>query len=69
VTDPEVLLSTAPPINLEAEQSVLGSMMLERDALDKGIDALHASDFYRPTHQEVFDALVAISMTAAALNT
>jgi hypothetical protein len=36
-------------------------MMLERDALDKGIDALHASDFYRPTHQEVFDALVAMS--------
>ncbi len=50
-----------PPQNLEAEQSTLGSMMLERTALEKGMEILTAEDFYRPTHQEVFDSLLSLS--------
>jgi len=50
-----------PPHNTEAEQSTLGSMMLERIALEKGIEILRGEDFYRPAHQEVFDALVALA--------
>ncbi len=49
-----------PPQNLEAEQSCLGSMMLEQDALTKGVALLTATDFYRPAHQIVFSALVAL---------
>ncbi len=51
-----------PPQNLEAEQSTLGSMMLEKDALLKGMEILRAEDFYRPAHQEVFDALCALAV-------
>ncbi len=50
-----------PPQNLEAEQSSLGSMMIERSALEKGMEILRGEDFYRPAHQEVFDALIALA--------
>jgi len=50
-----------PPNNLEAEQSTLGSMMLESSALEKGMEILKAEDFYRPAHQEIFDALLSLA--------
>lgn len=50
-----------PPQNLEAEQSTLGSMMLEGSALEKGIEILSPNDFYRPAHQEIFDALTSLA--------
>ena len=49
-----------PRQNLEAEQSTLGSMLIEREASLKGLEMLHASDFYRPAHQEVFEAIAAL---------
>jgi replicative DNA helicase len=54
-------IGKAPPQNLEAEQSTLGSMMLEADALEQGLEMLAAEDFYRPAHQEIFDALLSLS--------
>ena len=36
-------------------------MMIERSALEKGLEMLRAEDFYRPAHQEVFDALMSLS--------
>ena len=46
-----------PPHNIEAEQSALGSMMLESTALELGLGMLKAADFYRPSHQAVFAAM------------
>lgn len=54
-------LERIPPQNLEAEQCTLGSMMLEAVALHKSLEVLTAADFYRPTHQEIFDALSSLS--------
>ncbi len=54
-------IDKVPPQNLEAEQSTLGSMMLEGSALEKGMELLQAEDFYRPAHQEVFDALMSLA--------
>lgn len=48
--------------SIEAEQSTLGSMMLETDALMAGIEILRADDFYRPVHQDIFSALEALSV-------
>jgi len=53
-------VSLAPPQSIEAEQSTLGSMLLERWALEKGLEMLTSDDFYRPSHQEVFDVLAAL---------
>ena len=50
-----------PPQNLEAEMSALGSMMIERSALEKGLEMLRPEDFYRSAHQQIFDALSSLS--------
>lgn len=44
-----------PPHSVEAEQSVLGGLLLENEALDKIADILSASDFYRHDHRLIFD--------------
>ncbi len=44
-----------PPQNLEAEQSVLGSMMLSKDAMADVIETVRANDFYRPAHETIFE--------------
>jgi replicative DNA helicase len=45
-----------PPQDLDAEQSVLGGMLLSKDAVADVVEVLRATDFYRPAHQLVFDA-------------
>lgn len=50
-----------PPQNLEAEQSALGSMMIEPEALHDGLRMLKPSDFYRPVHEEIFRALISLA--------
>lgn len=46
-----------PPQNLEAEQSILGGLMLDREALDQVGDMLLAEDFYKPAHQKIYNAI------------
>ena len=45
-----------PPQNLEAEESVLGAMMLSPGAIDAVGEILRPSDFYRPSHGTIFAA-------------
>lgn len=47
-----------PPHNEEAEQSVLGSMMLDRAALSTAMEFLDAESFYRPAHQKIYAAII-----------
>ena len=47
-----------PPHNLEAEESLLGAMLLSRDAITAAVEArVDASDFYKPAHGHIFDAI------------
>ncbi|MBO3750258.1 replicative DNA helicase [Streptosporangiaceae bacterium NEAU-GS5] len=46
-----------PPNNIEAEQSVLGGMLLSKDAIADVVEALRGEDFYRPAHQIVFEVI------------
>ncbi|TCC54111.1 replicative DNA helicase [Kribbella capetownensis] len=46
-----------PPQDLAAEQCVLGAMMLSKDAIADVIETLRSTDFYRPAHEIVFDAI------------
>lgn len=46
-----------PPQNIEAEQSILGGLMLDREALDQVGDMLVADDFYKPAHQKIYNAI------------
>jgi replicative DNA helicase len=47
-----------PPHNIEAEESVLGSMLLSRDAIAEVLELLHEDDFYRPAHRTVFRSVL-----------
>ncbi|HHY05315.1 MAG TPA: replicative DNA helicase [Thermoanaerobacterales bacterium] len=47
-----------PPYNLEAEQSVLGSMLLSKDAIFTAVERLKADDFYKDSHQRIFELLL-----------
>lgn len=49
-----------PPQNIEAEQSVLGSLMLDKDAVMKVVDFLLPKDFYRDTHHTIYSAMVSL---------
>ncbi len=46
-----------PPHNIEAEESVLGAVMLSSDAANVALESLHPEDFYKPAHQTVFAAI------------
>ncbi len=47
-----------PPQNIEAEQSLLGCLMLDKDAIVKVVDFLKSEDFYKNTHQEIYRAMI-----------
>lgn len=47
-----------PPQDLAAEQSVLGGMMLSKDAIADVLERLRPKDFYRPNHQKIYDAIL-----------
>ncbi len=49
-----------PPHDLEAERSVLGSMMLSPEAVADGLSRLRSTHFYRPSHGIVFSAIFAL---------
>ncbi len=46
-----------PPQNNEAEQTVLGSILIEPEAILKVIDILVPADFYNPSHEEIYKAI------------
>jgi replicative DNA helicase len=47
-----------PPQDVAAEQSVLGGMLLSKDAIADVVEILRPGDFYRPAHAAVFDAIL-----------
>nr|WP_310315135.1 replicative DNA helicase [Saccharothrix longispora] len=47
-----------PPQDLAAEQSVLGGMLLSKDAIADVVEVLAPNDFYRPAHQAVYDCVL-----------
>jgi replicative DNA helicase len=46
-----------PPHSVEAEESVLGAVLLSSDAANVALEKLHPQDFYRPAHQAIFEAV------------
>jgi replicative DNA helicase len=47
-----------PPQDIAAEQSVLGGMLLSKDAIADVVEVVRSTDFYRPAHQTIFDIVV-----------
>src|SRR3972149_1354652 len=49
-----------PPQNVEAEQSVLGSLLIDRDAIVKIAESLKPEHFYRPAHAEIYRSILTL---------
>ncbi|MGH9304412.1 MAG: replicative DNA helicase [Acidimicrobiales bacterium] len=53
-------ISRIPPHSFEAEESLLGAMLLSRDAIAVGVEAVGSDDFYKPSHAHIFEAITAL---------
>lgn len=51
-------LHKLPPSNIEAEQSVLGAILLENNAIDRTIEFIVADDFYKEAHRRIYTAMI-----------
>ena len=49
-----------PPHNLQAEQSLLGAMLLSRDAIAAAVETCGDDDFYKPAHGHIFEAVTSL---------
>jgi len=55
---PPASFDRQPPQDLAAEQSVLGGMLMSKDAVADVLEALTSADFYKPAHALIFDAIL-----------
>ena len=51
-------LTRTPPQDVAAEQSVLGAMLLSKDAIADVVEVLTGADFYKPAHELVYEAIL-----------
>ena len=57
-----------PPHNIEAEESVLGSMLLSKNAIAEALELLSEEDFYRPAHRTVFRTVLELYSRGQAVD-
>lgn len=57
----ETFFDRVPPQNIEAEQAVLGAILLENEALFTALEIIKADDFYKQSHQKIFAAMVELA--------
>ena len=53
----DVHLDKLPPQNIEAEQSILGAILIDNDALPKTLEILDSEDFYKQSHRKIFNVM------------
>ncbi|MFT5711606.1 MAG: replicative DNA helicase, partial [Glaciecola sp.] len=58
-----------PPHSIEAEQSVLGSMMIAPDSWDKVAEIVVESDFYNRSHRTIFGAIIKLLSNNQSVDT
>ena len=56
-----VLVTRVMPNSLSAERSVLGSMMMDKDAVKDVMEILDSSDFYNAPYGDIYEALIELS--------
>ena len=52
-SDPQLVALRLPPHSVEAEQSLLGALLLDNQAFDKVADIVTGEDFYRDDHRRI----------------
>lgn len=54
-------LGRIPPYSLEAEQSVLGSMLLDKEAINTAMETVRPDDFYKEANKEIYEAMLVLN--------
>jgi replicative DNA helicase len=57
---PRDMIDKLPPQNIEAEQSVLGAIIFDNEALPKALEVLSSDDFYKETHRRLYNAMLGL---------
>ncbi|HYH03784.1 MAG TPA: DnaB-like helicase N-terminal domain-containing protein, partial [Bacillota bacterium] len=55
------IMERIPPQNIDAERSTLGSMLLDKEAINNVVELLKPEDFYREAHRVIFEVVVHLS--------
>jgi replicative DNA helicase len=50
-----------PPSAIEAEESLIGAMLLSQEAVSIAYETVQAEDFYRPLHGQIFSSIIALA--------
>jgi replicative DNA helicase len=61
VNNVELASHKLPPQNIEAEQSILGGILIENRAINKVMEILTDDDFYRDAHRKIYNAIINLS--------
>ena len=62
-------LDKVPPHSLEAEEALLGSALLSRDAVSRLMEEVRPADFYSPSNQTVYEAMKGLFDTGKPIDT
>lgn len=61
-------MDRVPPQSMEAEQALLGSMLLDKDAAAETLEVVAAGDFYRDAHRQIYQAIAALCRAEEAVD-
>ena len=64
----EASLQKLPPQNIDAEQMVLGAILIENDSINKVIETLSPDDFYKDSHRRIFKVMLDMFETGDAID-
>ncbi len=64
----DVSLQKLPPQNIEAEQMVLGAVLIENDSLNKIVEILAPDDFYKDAHRRIFSVMLDMFESGEAID-
>lgn len=56
----EAIMGRIPPNSIEAEQSVLGAMIIDKEAINSALEIIRPEDFYKEANREIFEAMVVL---------
>ena len=66
--EPKVLAARVPPHSIEAEESLLGAMLLSEHAVSMVSPIVGADDFYKPAHRHIFDTMQALAVAGQGID-
>ena len=67
-SEPRVISSRIPPHSIEAEESLLGAMLLSEHAVSIVSPIVGAEDFYKPAHRHIFDTMQALAVSGQGID-